>query len=240
VKRTRPIVAIDGPGGSGKSTVARKLATELGFTYLNTGAMYRAVAVAFKEAGFKPDYVKLPDDAKLSDDAKLEDRIAPILKSLKIEFDGDRLLLNGHDVTEAITRPDISDLASTYSTLGSVRARMCEIQRAIGEQGGVVMEGRDIGTAVFPDAEFKFFLDADPEVRAARRYAELSAKGAATNRDEVLRELVERDHRDSARELAPMRRADDAVVIDTSKMSIDQVVSALKERIQGVHSRKRA
>jgi CMP/dCMP kinase len=228
VKRARPIVAIDGPGGAGKSTVARRLARELGFSYLNTGAMYRAVALAVSDSGITPN------------DPKLEKRIAPILKSLKIEFDGERVLLNGHDVSSAITRPNISDLASTYSTLAPVRAKMREIQRAIGEQGGVVMEGRDIGTAVFPDAEYKFFLDAHPEIRAARRYAELSASGATAKRDEVLRELRERDHRDSARELAPLRRADDALVIDTSKMPIDQVVSALKERIQGVYTPKRA
>ncbi len=228
MKRHRPIIAIDGPGGAGKSTVARRLARELGFTYLNTGAMYRAVAVAVSEAGIKPD------------DPHLEQSIAPILKSLKIEFDGDRVHLNGREVSAAITRPDISDLASSYSTLASVRARMRELQRASGENGGVVMEGRDIGTAVFPDAELKFFLDAAPEVRAARRYAELSASGAATNRDEVLRELVSRDRRDSARELAPLRRADDAIVIDTSKMQIDQVVCALKDRIQGLYVPKRA
>ena len=228
MKRARPIVASDGPGGAGKSTVARRLARELGFTFLNTGAMYRAVALAVGEAGIKPD------------DPKLEERLAPILKSLKIEFEGDHVLLNGRDVSSAITRSDIGDLASTYSTLAPVRARMRVIQRAIGEQGGVVMEGRDIGTAVFPDAEFKFFLDADPAVRATRRHAELSLSGAPKNRDEVLRELVQRDHRDSAREIAPLRRADDAMVIDTSRMSIVQVISALKERIQGVYIPRRA
>jgi len=227
LKRARPIIAIDGPGGSGKSSVARRLASDLGFTYLNTGAMYRAVAIAFKEAGITPN------------DVQLEERVAPILKSIRIEFHGDRILLNGRDVSDQITRPDISDLASTYSTLAPVRARMREMQRAIGEQGGVVMEGRDIGTVVFPDAEFKFFFEASFEVRADRRYAELAAKGATTNRDEVLRELVERDRRDTARELAPMRRADDAVVIDTSNLTFDQAVSALKERIQGVYVRNR-
>ena len=227
MKRARPIIAIDGPGGSGKSSVARRLASDLGFTYLNTGAMYRAVAIAFKEAGITPN------------DVQLEERVAPILKSIRIEFHGDRILLNGRDVSDQITRPDISDLASTYSTLAPVRARMREMQRAIGEQGGVVMEGRDIGTVVFPDAEFKFFFEASFEVRADRRYAELAAKGATTNRDEVLRELVERDRRDTARELAPMRRADDAVVIDTSNLTFDQAVSALKERIQGVYVRNR-
>jgi CMP/dCMP kinase len=228
VKRARPIVAIDGPGGAGKSTVARRLAKELGFTYLNTGAMYRALALAVSEAGIQPD------------DPRLEERIAPILKSVRIEFDGERVLLNGREVSSEITRPTVSDLASSYSTLPSVRARMRELQRAIGEAGGVVMEGRDIGTAVFPDAELKFFLDADPAVRARRRYEELSAQGIAANRDEVLRELIERDQRDSGRELAPLRRADDAIVIDTSNLPIDRVVSALKERIQGLYVPKRA
>ncbi len=228
MKRARPIIAIDGPGGAGKSTVARRLAKELGFIYLNTGAMYRALGLAVNQAGIRPD------------DPRLEERIAPILKAMKIEFDGERVLLNGREVSSEITRPAISDLASSYSTLPSVRARMRELQRAIGEQGGVVMEGRDIGTAVFPDAELKFFLDADPAVRAGRRYEELSAKGIAANRDEVLRELMERDQRDSGRELAPLRRADDATVIDTSNLPIDQVVSALKERIQGLYLPKRA
>ena len=228
MKRTRPIIAIDGPGGAGKSTVARRLAQELGFTYLNTGAMYRAVALAVETAGIRRD------------DPDLESRIAPILQSLKIDFDGERVLLDGRDISAEITRPEISDLASAYSTLASVRDRMRELQRAIGEQGGVVMEGRDIGTVIFPDAEFKFYLDASAEVRAARRYAELSAKGATTSREEVLRELKERDLRDGSRELAPMRRADDAVVIDTSNIPIDQVVSALRERIQGLYVSKRA
>jgi len=227
MKRARPIIAIDGPAGSGKSTVARRLAKELGFTYLNTGAMYRAVAIAFTHAQIAQN------------DANLEDRIAPILKAMKIEFEGDKVLLNGRDVTSEITRPDISDLASTFSTLMPVRARMRELQRGIGEQGGVVMEGRDIGTVVFPDAECKFYFDATPEVRAERRYAELTAKGATVNRNEVLSELIERDRRDSQRAHAPLRRADDAVIIDTSKLTIEQALSALKERIQGVYVRNR-
>jgi cytidylate kinase len=228
MNRERPIIAIDGPGGAGKSTVARKLAKAFGMTYLNTGAMYRAVAVAIREAGIKRD------------DPKLEERIAPILKSMRIDLDGDRVSLNGRDISALITEREVDDLASSYSALPSVRARMRELQHAAGEAGGVVMEGRDIGTVVFPDAEFKFYLDADSEVRAERRYAELSRKDAGVKRDEVLRQLAERDHRDRVREIAPLKIADDAVVIDVSKMSVDEVVSALKERIQRVASPDRA
>jgi len=226
--RTRPIIAIDGPSASGKSSVARRVASDLGFTYLNTGAMYRAVAIAFKDAGITPN------------DPQLEGRVATILQSMKIDFDGEGILLNGREVTSEITRLDIGELASTYSTLAPVRARMREMQRAIGEAGGIVMEGRDIGTVVFPDAEFKFFFDASPEIRAARRLAQLQANGVKTNRDEVLRELAERDRRDSARELAPLRRADDAIVIDSSNLTFEQAVCALEEVIQGSHPRKRA
>lgn len=220
MKRERPIVAIDGPGGAGKSTVARKLASELGFTYLNTGAMYRAVALTVREAGIKPD------------DPQLDEKIRKLLKSISMDFNGDRVMLNGREVSAQIVGPEISDLASTYSTLPIVREKMRELQRAAGRSGGVVMEGRDIGTVVFPDAEFKFYLDADPKVRAERRFAELNAKGATPQRDEVLHQLNERDRRDIDREHAPLRRADDAIVIDTSALTIDEVVQAIKHRMQ--------
>jgi cytidylate kinase len=220
VKRVRPVVAIDGPVGAGKSTVARELARALGFTYVNTGAMYRAVAVALSEAGVK------------SDSAGVEKKVESVLQSAHVGFDGERITLNGRDISNIISNPEVSDLASRFSALGPVRARMRELQRAAGEKGGVVMEGRDIGTAVFPDAEFKFYLDAQVEVRAERRWAELRAKGVAADRGEVLRQLVERDRRDSARELAPLRRADDAIVIDTTGLSIAEVVERLKSRVQ--------
>jgi CMP/dCMP kinase len=226
--RTRPIVAIDGLSASGKSSVARRVASDLGFTYLNTGAMYRAVAIAFKDAGITPE------------DEKIEQRIAPILQSLKVELAGEKVILNGREVTSEISRLDIGDLASTYSTLAPVRARMREMQRAIGEAGGVVMEGRDIGTVVFPDAEFKFYFEANPEIRAARRLAQLQTNGVTATHDEVLRELAERDRRDSARALAPLRRADDAIVIDSSNLTFEEGVSALEAVIQGLHPRKRA
>ncbi len=219
-KRARPIIAIDGPVGAGKSSVARELARALGFGYINTGAMYRAVALAAREAGIG------------ADDPDLANKFAPLLQSISIGFDGDRLLLDDRDVTEMLADPEISDLASRFSTLPDVRARMREIQRAAGAQGGIVMEGRDIGTAVFPDAEFKFFLDAEVKVRARRRFAELEAGGAHTTYEQVLAQLIERDRRDKGRELAPLRRAGDASLIDSTNLDVADVVALIKTRIE--------
>ena len=220
MSRKRPIIAIDGPVGAGKSVVARALARELGFTYLNTGAMYRAVAVAARDAGVKPE------------DPNVEARLASILAPIRINFDGEQILLNDRDITPQITEPEIGDLASRFSAIGAVRDRMRELQRAAGADGGVVMEGRDIGTMIFPDAEFKFFLDADVKTRAHRRFEELQKKGATISENEVLGQLIERDRRDSDRELAPLKRADDAIVIDSTKLSVDQVVAAMKAQIE--------
>jgi CMP/dCMP kinase len=216
--RTRPVVAIDGPVGAGKSTVARELARVLGFDYLNTGAMYRAVAVAAR-------YINIKDSA-------VDHRLEKLLDSITISFEGERVLLDGKDTSAEIVQPAIGDLASRLSTLPVVRARLRKLQRAAGEGGGVVMEGRDIGTSIFPDAEFKFFLTAEVKVRAARRFAELAAKGAPITEAEVLKQLEERDRRDQQRELAPLRKADDAIVIDSSALSIEQVVSAMLTRIE--------
>jgi cytidylate kinase len=218
--RARPIIAIDGPVGAGKSTVARELARALGFSYINTGAMYRAVALVARERGISPG------------DAQIERRLAEILDMIAINFDGERVILSGRDISAAITAPEVGDLASRLSTLAIVRQKMRELQRAAGRDGGVVMEGRDIGTAIFPDAEFKFFLDADVEVRAERRWRELAAKGTSVTRDEVRAQLLERDRRDSERELAPLRRADDAIVIDSTRLSIAEVVAAMKARVE--------
>jgi CMP/dCMP kinase len=219
-RRARPIVAIDGPVGAGKSTAARELARALGFDYINTGAMYRAVAIAAREAGVS------------ADDPDAERRLKPILDAARIAFRGERLLLNGRDVTAKLAEPEVGDLASRFSTLGAVRARMRELQRAAGAEGGVVMEGRDIGTAVFPDAEFKFYLDADMEVRARRRFEELAAKGVPITFEEVLAQLTERDRRDRERELAPLRRAGDAIVIDSSGLGVPEVVAVMKTHVE--------
>ena len=225
MSRKEPIVAIDGPVGAGKSAAARELARELGFSYLNTGAMYRAVAIAAREAGIDPD------------DPKVEEKLASILKTIKIKFDGEKILLNDIDVTARKDEPEIGELASRFSAIGAVRARMRDLQRAAGAEGGVVMEGRDIGTAIFPDAEFKFFLDADVKTRAHRRYDELRKKGASITEREVLEQLIERDRRDSGRELAPLKRADDATVIDSTNLSIAAVVAMMKAKI---HDRNNA
>ncbi|HEY2483809.1 MAG TPA: (d)CMP kinase [Candidatus Binataceae bacterium] len=225
--RPRPVIAIDGPGSAGKSTAARGLAHALGFVYLSTGAMYRAAAIKAVET--KLDLQ--------SDD--LEARLKRLLDRAQIRFEGERIMLNGRDVSREIGAPAISDLASRLSTFAAVRTHMRDLQRRLGEHGGVVMEGRDIGTAVFPDAEFKFFLDADVEVRARRRYAELAAKQASTSFNEVLEQLRERDVRDRGRALAPLKRADDAVLIDTTNLDADQVVNEMKSRIvAGGHAGK--
>src|SRR5271156_528540 len=227
MSRKEPIIAIDGPVGAGKAVAARELARALGYSYLNTGAMYRAVAIAAREAGVSPA------------DPKVEERLASILKGIKIKFDGEKILLNGRDVTAKKDEPEIGELASKFSAIGSVRARMRELQRAAGAGGGVVMEGRDIGTAIFPDAEFKFFLDADVNTRARRRFEELNKKGASITEPEVLAQMIERDRRDSGRELAPLKRADDAIAIDSTKLSIGAVVAAMKAKINpGINAGK--
>jgi cytidylate kinase len=220
MKRARPIVAIDGPVGAGKSTAAARLARALGFEYVNTGAMYRAVALAAQAARIGED------------DPEAERKLDALLEKTRIEFSGGRIMLDGRDVSGAIAAPAVGEAASRLSTLGAVRARMRELQQAAGARGGVVMEGRDIGTAVFPDAECKFFLDASAEVRAERRFRELGARGVAISRAEVLAQLRERDRRDSERALAPLRPAPDAVLIDSSARTIDEVVALMVERVR--------
>ena len=216
-KATRqPIVAIDGPTGAGKSTVARDLARALGFTYVNTGAMYRAVALAESRAGIDGD---APDAAA---------RLEPLLDSITIALEQDRVLLNGVDVADQLSDPAVSDSASRLSAMAIVRARMRELQQTAGAKGAIVMEGRDIGTVIFPDAEFKFFLNADLRTRAERRYKELIQKGVSTTFDEVRAQLEARDRRDQERVLAPLKPAADAIVIDSTNDSVAEVVAWLK------------
>ena len=221
-KRVRQlIVAIDGPAGAGKSTVAKRVAKELGYTYMDTGAMYRAFAWKVREEG-----LKLGDEKKLR--KVLQDTHIEL-----VEQDG-RLgvLLNGVEVTDRIRTPELSQSASLVSTSGIVRERMVELQRAMGSRGGVVAEGRDIGTVVFPGAEVKIYLDASAEERARRRFEELPGQEKHVTLEETLKEIEERDRRDKERAVAPLRKAEDAVVIDSTGHSADQVVERIMQEIK--------
>ena len=207
------VVAVDGPVGSGKSTVARRVAERLGFVYLDTGAMYRAVGLLASEAG-----VSLDDEAA----------VEAVARGVRLRFDGDGRLYSGErDVSEPIRTLEIGAAASRVSALPGVRSLLVDEQRRLAGSSDIVMEGRDIGTNVFPGAEVKVFLTARPEVRAARRAAELRAKGEDVDDAQVLAALLERDERDSTRAVAPLRKAEDAVEVDTSVMTLNEVVDAV-------------
>jgi cytidylate kinase len=210
------IIAIDGPAASGKSTTAQLLAKKLGYLYIDTGAMYRACALKAKKLGI---------------DINDEESIRNLLDFIDIRIENDnsknRILLDGEDVSEDIRADDISSLASAISAIPAVRYKMVELQRKMGEKGSVILDGRDIGTFVFPDAEVKFFLTASPEIRAKRRWLELQQKGIDKDFSEVLADLVKRDNNDSQRALAPLKKAEDAIEIDTSNMTIEEQTETL-------------
>ena len=224
--RPRPIVAIDGPAGAGKSTVARRLAEVLGYVLVDTGAMYRVVALAAKRAGVAWD------------DAEAVGGLARAIvsrRAMSFERDperGVRVGLDGEDVSDAIRAPDMGMGASTVSAHPAVRDALFALQRQAGDGGGVVLEGRDIGTVVFPDAEVKFFLTARPEVRARRRFDELAARGATVTFEETLADVRQRDEQDTTRAVAPLRRADDAVLVDNSDISVEETVARMAERVR--------
>lgn len=214
------IIAIDGPSGAGKSTLAKRLAKQLGFIYLDTGAMYRALALKVLREGID-----------LSDDALLAEVVSSTDIDLRENAGRLEVLLDGRDVAGEIRTPEVSQMASRISALKSVRARMLELQQAVGQRGSLVAEGRDIGTVIFPEAEVKVFLDASARERARRRYQELKAAGREVDFDATLKEMEERDRRDSERALAPLRRADDAMVIDSSDLDADAVAAMVLARI---------
>ncbi len=214
-------VAIDGPAGSGKSTVAKILAADYSILYLDTGAMYRACALAALENG-----------VDVSDERAVIDLMRSVSLDVRYENGIQKTLLNGRDVSDEIRRPEISMAASTVSKHPSVRLHLVDKQREIASVNSCVLDGRDIGTYVLPDAAFKFFLTASPEVRAKRRYDELVAKGHEVDFQALKEEIIRRDEQDSRRKMAPLRRAEDAVVIDTSNMTIDEVVSFIKKTMQ--------
>lgn len=209
----RRVISIDGPAGAGKSSVSQALAERLGFTYVDTGAMYRAVGVLAHEAG-----IALDDDAALS----------ALLATLEFAVAGHRLTVNGRDMSDVIRRGDAGELASRVSTRPAVRARLVELQRQLGETADVVMEGRDIGTVVFPDAQLKVFLTASPAERARRRALDLRARGEIVDEAELAAGLAQRDARDSQRAIAPLRPAPGAVELDSSPLTLDGVVAELE------------
>lgn len=216
---TKPLaIAIDGPAGAGKSTIARILARELAFIYVDTGALYRTVGYCALAAGADPSRA---------------DQVTPLLKNLQLELryvDGtQRVFANDEDVSERIRTPEVSMAASAVSALPEVRAFLLDLQRNTAVSQNVIMDGRDIGTVVLPQAGLKIFLTASPEERAARRYAELKEKGIATTFDEVLADMIKRDYDDSHRQAAPLKPADDAILVDTTGNTLEQSVEVLKK-----------
>ena len=222
------IVTIDGPSGVGKSTVAGLLAQRLGFTYLDTGAMYRAVAYAVQQRGIN------------SDDQRA---IAALLRTLTInllppvgEGEGVRVFVDGREITQFLRTQEIGMLASKVSSLPVVRKKLTQLQRQIGQHGNIVAEGRDTGTVVFPDAAWKFYLDARPEERARRRAEQLAQRGVKVDQSKILEQILQRDHDDRTRTLAPLKAADDAVIIDSTSSSaeniVEQMLSIIKSRRQ--------
>ncbi len=215
----RIIVAIDGPGGAGKSTIARAVADKLGFVYIDTGAMYRAVALWALRMGISD-----------SDMHRLEQ----LANEAFIDFEAgtSRVLLNGEDVSEAIRTPEVSAAASKVSAIPAVRRALVEKQRTMAASNSVVMEGRDIGSVVFPDAQVKVFLDADPSIRAERRVLEMEGKGEAVTTGDTARELAERDRRDRTRAESPLVQAPDAMYLDSTSLSIDEVEEAVLKLVR--------
>ena len=213
VRRLQPIIAIDGPAASGKSTVGRALAERLGYVYIDTGALYRAAAWLAVRENITPHKPT---------------GLAEVIASTKITLTGERrVLVAGHDVTGEIRTEEIGELASAFSALPEVRAALLGLQRRLGSAGGVVMDGRDIGTVVFPDAEVKVFLHASEEERGRRRWSELVDRGEPAKKAEVSREMRRRDHRDRTRASAPLVPADDAVSIDSTGLTPADVVNRI-------------
>lgn len=222
--KKRIVIAIDGPSSAGKGTVAKIVAQKLGFKYLDTGAMYRCVALTLKN-----NEVDINDESKISE----------ILNNTKIKLSSDnnkslKVELNGKDVSKEIRTPEISRLSSDIATKLSVRSFLTKLQREFAQNSNIVAEGRDMGTQVFPDADVKFFIDASVEVRTNRRYLQLQQAGIKTDIENLRKDIENRDYQDKNREIAPLHPAINAVIIDTTNLEIDQVVDIILKRTKGV------
>jgi cytidylate kinase len=220
--RNNLIIAIDGPSGAGKSTAARILAQRLGYIYIDTGAMYRSLGWKARKERIDP-----------ADENALADLCLRTDVAIRKGDDGPRFTVDGIDVTNELRTPEMGMMASAVSKSPAIRARLLTLQRELGKDGGVVMDGRDIGTVVFPDADLKFFLEASEEERGKRRYLELKTAGMDVDLARILREIRDRDCQDRGRSIAPLRKADNALLIDSSLLTIDEVVEKMLSSIPG-------
>lgn len=210
-------VAIDGPAGAGKSTIAKLVAKEFNLMYINTGAMYRAVALKASQNNLKPNDI---------------DKICELIKTMEMHFENDDLILNGKNVQEELTMPEISSIVSAYASIPEVRKMLVKLQQNMSKKYNVIMDGRDIGTVVLKDSKFKIFLTATPEERADRRYTELKNRNIDCSYDEILKDIIRRDYEDSNRATDPLRKADDAIEIDTTGLNIVEVTEKINNFIR--------
>lgn len=209
-------IAIDGPAGAGKSTIAKKVAKEMGFIYVDTGAMYRSLALYFIRQGIDKD-----------DETKISEAVKDCNVTIKYVDGQQQVLLNDENVTGLIRTEEVGNMASASSVYASVRSKLLDLQRSLAANNDVIMDGRDIGTCVLPEAQVKVFLTASVDERASRRYKELVEKGENPDLDRIKKDIEERDYRDSHRENSPLRQAEDAVLVDSSNMTIEEVVNAI-------------
>lgn len=209
-------IAIDGPAGAGKSTIARAVAAKLGFVYVDTGALYRAMAVCFLRKGISQD-----------DEAQIAAACRDIQIDIRYVDGAQQVFLNGENVTGIIRGEEVGKMASASSVYAPVRRKLLNLQRNLAQTANVIMDGRDIGTCVLPDAQTKIYLTASSRVRALRRYRELAEKGLTCNLQEIEQDIIERDYRDMHREIAPLKQAEDAVYVDTSDMTVSQVIDCI-------------
>ena len=210
-------VAIDGPAGAGRSTIAKLVGKKYNLMYINTGAMYRAVALKAIESNLSPEKVE---------------EICELISTMEMHFENDDLILNGENIQEKITMPNISSAVSAYASIPEVRVMLVKLQRDMSNKFNVIMDGRDIGTVVLKDANFKFFLTASAEERADRRYKELKERNLECSYEQILKDIIERDYKDTHRETDPLRKAEDAIEIDSTSLDINGVVNTINEYIE--------